>query len=615
MPLGPVFRHEMVAAGRKRRYIVLRVVVGLLLLAMLAMCYATALTFSSYGSGIVSTNDGLSIAGVSQLTASFYVTFAWSTLLGVLFITPAIAAGAIATERERRTIEYLFATDLSNSEIVLDKLVARLLTVGQIVLAAFPLLAIFRLLGGVPGGLVLIHFAILASSATLVASISIAVSTWCERARDAVPRAYGRVFLLLIAPALVQGFHLLIVYFTPPSKGILILVSVWFTYWIIGPLEQALLTINPIYMLGTAGGVSSSALGVDLDLSAIGLMIVGQLLFSAACLALSISSVRKVHLNATTQSLPTKKAIHSHRKQLPLACTNPVLWRESRSNITSTKVGPLRRNIGNGIGVLALFLMIGVNLWTAITSGRSDAWEDYFQFAAMMVGCLSPILLLLLGCRAAGLITYEKERETWLSLLATPLSAKEIIHGKLWGNLWAYRWPLAAIVVIPAAGLIVRGDTILATLGVVLAIIVVAWAATAIGLLLSLWCKSSLKAIGMTIAVLVGMGGAYLPFAFIFAAAMGIRSDSGTIFLMSSCVPFLCIAPIAVYGIEIGDDVPFLAAYVIGIIGYVFLALLTTAMATKRFDQLCERSNGGWQNNAKKGEPSALATSAKPKSM
>ena len=56
-------------------------------------------------------------------------------------MTPAVAAGGIASERQRRTIEYLFATDLSNGEIVLDKLCARLLTVGKLLLATLPVLA------------------------------------------------------------------------------------------------------------------------------------------------------------------------------------------------------------------------------------------------------------------------------------------------------------------------------------------------------------------------------------------------------------------------------------------------------------------------------------------
>ncbi len=582
MPLGPVFRHEMLAAGRKRRYMVLRVFVGAILLALLAMGYMAANAFVVFDGGAASPEGGLSIAAVSRLTAQFYASFAWWTLLGVLFITPAIAAGAIATERERRTIEYLFATDLSNSEIVLDKLVARLLTVGQIVLAAFPLLAIFRLLGGVPGDLVLIHFATLASTATLVAAISIAVSTWCERARDAVPRAYGRVFLLFFAPVILQGFHWFI-NLAVPSTGPLSGAVDWFTLWILGPLVKALLIINPIHMLGTAAGISGGVLGVDLDLPVIGRMIAGQLLLAAACLALSIFAIRRVHLNAAgpTDS-PKKQASHSRKSFSPWE-NNPLLWKELRFGSTaSAKINPWRRRVGEGLAVLCFVIMIGANLWLAITSSRADGWEEYFQFAAIMIGFLGPIILLLLGCRAAGLITYEKERETWLSLLATPLSAEEILFGKLLGNLGAYRWALLAIVIVPATGMIVRPGAFLAALGVLLTTVVVGWAVTAVGLLISLWCKSSVKAIGITIGVLVGIGGGYLPFAFPFVMMLGIHGDEATL-LFASCVPFLFVAPI-ISQFDIGDA-SFLATYVIGILGYAILAFLATGLALARLNR------------------------------
>ena len=591
MPLGPVFRHEMIAAGRKRRYMVLRVLVGAILLALLGMCYSSAHILTAYDGMGESTDGGLSIAAISRLTAQFYSSFAWWTLFGVLLVTPAIAAGAIATERERRTIEYLFATDLSNSEIVLDKMAARLLTVGQIVLAAFPLLAIFRLLGGVPGDLVLVHFATLASSATLVAAISIAVSTWCERSRDAVPRAYTNVFLLLFAPMLVQGFQWVCSRIFPTA------LSDWLATWITEPLAGGFLAINPIYVLATAGGVSSGALGVDLDLSTVGWMIAGQLLFAAACLALCIFAVRRVHLNASGRGKIEEKKASIRPDSLPWE-SNPVLWREIRSSTRKT------HSIG-GVGTLLMAIIVAiaviVNLSEAMFSINSSDWEDYFQFAATTVGFLSPIILLLLGCRAAGLVTYEKESETWLSLLTTPLSAKEIVHGKLLGNLWAYRWPLVALAAIPAAGLIVRGDTWLATLGVLLTTSVIAWAASAIGLLISLWCKSSLKAIGITVAVLVGIGGGYLPFVFLFAATMGLNNSNETIILLSPCVPFLCVVPV-ILQFDTPGDAPVLATYMMGTIGYAGLAFVATLYARERFDQLCERSNGEWQNNAMNGE-------------
>ena len=199
--LGPVFRHEMVASGRKRRYHLIRCLAGLFLLLLLWISYQGAVVEAGYYDGY-SSSETLSIAARSQLTFVFFSSFVWMTLIGVLGVTPAIAAGAIATERERRTIEYLFATDLSNAEIVLDKLFARLFLIGQLVLGTLPILAIFRLLGGVPGDYLLLHFAALASTAFLAASLTLLISAGCEKARDSVSQSYGALFFWFIAPGL-----------------------------------------------------------------------------------------------------------------------------------------------------------------------------------------------------------------------------------------------------------------------------------------------------------------------------------------------------------------------------------------------------------------------------
>jgi ABC-type transport system involved in multi-copper enzyme maturation permease subunit len=44
---------------------------------------------------------------------------------------------------------------------------------------------------------------------------------------------------------------------------------------------------------------------------------------------------------------------------------------------------------------------------------------------------------LVAGIRCSGSITGERERKTWEALLLTPLSAKQLIRGKLWGILGA----------------------------------------------------------------------------------------------------------------------------------------------------------------------------------
>ena len=51
-------------------------------------------------------------------------------LATILLLIPALFGGVIADEKQRKTMHYLMASRLSSSEIVLDKLAARLLPLG-----------------------------------------------------------------------------------------------------------------------------------------------------------------------------------------------------------------------------------------------------------------------------------------------------------------------------------------------------------------------------------------------------------------------------------------------------------------------------------------------------
>ena len=68
-------------------------------------------------------------------------------------------AGSIAEEKDRKTLEFLLATDLRNREIILSKLGARLANLLLFILTGLPILSILQFLGGVDPNLVLAGFA------------------------------------------------------------------------------------------------------------------------------------------------------------------------------------------------------------------------------------------------------------------------------------------------------------------------------------------------------------------------------------------------------------------------------------------------------------------------
>src|SRR2546427_357840 len=79
------------------------------------------------------------------------------------------AAGAIAEEKDRRTLDYLLASDLSNAEIVFGKLLSRLAYLALIMLTGLPFLSLLQLLGGVDPSLVVVGLVV-----TLMTMLSLA---------------------------------------------------------------------------------------------------------------------------------------------------------------------------------------------------------------------------------------------------------------------------------------------------------------------------------------------------------------------------------------------------------------------------------------------------------
>ena len=577
--IGPVFRYEMVASGRKKRYTALRVVIGLFLLFALTACYFAAIEASEYLSGGTG-ERGLSIAARSQLAVSFFGSFAWLTLLGVLAATPALAAGAIATERERRTIEYLFATDLSNAEIVLDKIMSRLMIIAQIVLSTLPLLAIFMLLGGLPGDLLLIHFCCLASTALCVASLSLMVSTWSERAREAVSQAYGLLFGCLIAPGILMALDSAFI------DRYLPFVSAWF-FW---PVIKVLLALNPIAVLTES--MSGGALGVGLNLTNVFIMIAGHVGVSVGCLGLCVHAVRKVHLRqAGSGPAPEKSHGRKGRIRSPYA-RRPMLWKEMFADSSTPKKKRMRTRVGAVIVFLAVGSLVAWQFFSALVNPNRNAWENYFEFTSILVAVMGPLVMLILGSRAAGLITYEKEKETWVSLLTTPMSAKEIITAKLFGNLYAMRWALGGLMVAPLLGMVLRPQFFLAPLLTALITGGAAITATLIGLFYSLKVKNSVKAISLTMGTLVVLGGGYLPFVGLFAAIVSAGEEF--MLMLAPCVPFLYAMSILMVTVTEINSPPgeMIAAYIMGLAGYWVLSLILSSALIEQFDEICERGDG-----------------------
>src|SRR6185437_3660347 len=121
---------------------------------------------------------------LARLAEQFFFAFMTVQFLAIFVLTPGYTAGAIAEEKDRKTLEFLLATDLRSREIVLSKLMARLVNLVLLVLAGLPVLSLTQLWGGVEPALVLAGFAATLLTLFSLAGLSVLLSVYARRPRD-----------------------------------------------------------------------------------------------------------------------------------------------------------------------------------------------------------------------------------------------------------------------------------------------------------------------------------------------------------------------------------------------------------------------------------------------
>src|SRR5262249_2671439 len=108
----------------------------------------------------------------------------------IVLLTPGVTAGAVAEEKERRTLDCLLTTQLRGHEIVLGKLVARLAYMVLLVLAALPVLILLFVLGGISPLLIVDGFDVSLVTLLSIACLSIFNSVLAAKPRTAIFATY-----------------------------------------------------------------------------------------------------------------------------------------------------------------------------------------------------------------------------------------------------------------------------------------------------------------------------------------------------------------------------------------------------------------------------------------
>ena len=150
--------------------------------------------FSSTASAARNSFNGGQAANYGQALFLWLVLF---QMVLLAFITPALTAGAVSSERERQTIDLLFVTKLPAFSILWGKLLASMSFVILLLLLSVPIFSLVFLFGGIELDQVLNAFLVTAVAALTLGIIGLACSTAFKRTLPATVSAYGAAFILL----------------------------------------------------------------------------------------------------------------------------------------------------------------------------------------------------------------------------------------------------------------------------------------------------------------------------------------------------------------------------------------------------------------------------------
>jgi len=406
---GPIFGKELRVSSRRRRNYVLRFAYLALLTIFLVLFWLEEVR---YGGSAVNRASRMGEAGMN-ITA-FIV---WFQFIAAQLVAIVMMSNSISDEIYNRTLGLLMTTPINSLQIVMGKLLSKLLQLILLLAITLPLLAIVRVFGGVPWAYVVSSLCIILTTAVFVGSVSMLFSIFSRRAYAVIIlTVLTLAFLFAALPFLSGLFWHLVTGDWPEDK-----------------LTELIFYPNPYAVLGVNTGRMLSPRGIGGPTFYWPVHCAMIMAASAALMSFCVSRVRKVALRqaagAPSDAGRTGKKVsprHLARKAArPARRVNgpPTLWKELRTPI-------LRRH------KLAAFVVISIALGLLFLTylsleAQNDLNDDDVQIVYVIIFVSAAMLFNVV--LPATAITSEKESRSWPLLLATTLDDGQILFGKFAG--------------------------------------------------------------------------------------------------------------------------------------------------------------------------------------
>lgn len=404
---GPIFDKELRVSSRRRRNYVLRsVYVGLFML-ILIMVWTNFVAYRARPSAVY-VSSRMAEAGLMIISFVIWFQFMASQAIAIVMLST-----SISDEIYHRTLGVLMTTPIGSLQIVLGKLLSKLLQLMLLLAITLPLLAIVRIFGGVPWGHLVASLCVTLTTLAFVGSLSLFFSIFTRRAYVVIMVTILTMGLLFALIPYVVAF--LLYYPNDPGTTFVKVLSCVNPYLIMGMETTGLFAPRP--RLFVAWPIHCAAmLGVSGLLLLVSVVFVRKAALRQAMGQTGLWSDRRRagKKEETAQTGATRRVTGS-----------AVLWKERQIPLLG------RRKVAKilaGLAVVALLLL------TYELCARKKALEEQETHAAYIV-IFASIGMLFTTVLPATCITVERESRTWPLLLTTTTGDWEIIGGKLLGTL------------------------------------------------------------------------------------------------------------------------------------------------------------------------------------
>ena len=570
---GPVLYYDLLRTARRARNTVVRTLYALGLLSLFAFMYAE---HPALDTATVPARE------LSRFATNFFYAFLIFQYVLAVLLTPAYVAGAIAEEKERRTLEFIMATDLRSREIVLSKFCSRVANLLMLLFAGLPVLSFIQFFGGVDPMLLWSGFAGTGMTILSIASLSILLSVYLSKARSAINRSFMVVILyiflyvvFLYLVAMLGGTGIPVMTLTRESLSFYLLSGAFEIYSMGHP-------IHAVWNFIDFGGLGGSNKLTGLRLASSPLEVLRNFclfhgILTLLFLSLSIWRLRPVFLRqafAVVKTLDGKKG-KAVRPRRPVG-NAPMLWKELHIESGRTTWAARIAYALIVIACLAPMVVIHYKYWISNNNRYvNDLSWSIMEYTTLVGPVIAMIFLLASGSRAANAVGSERDRQTLESLLTTPLRLSEILLAKWLGAWWGTRPILALLALIWGVSLLSGGTTVLALMLNSFVLLIYGSQATTLGLFFGAWTRTTIRATVATAGTLIFLMGTFW---FCCGPVVAMMREDHLVSILLGCTPPVVIGTLTTVGgkhsfLRNNQELDFI---LLGIVLGLGFALLTT---------------------------------------